>query len=139
MAWRATPEQTQKLEYALKLVYPRPCHDNELMLAVFEDSTTVAINAITVVEYKSMTQEKDSAASGALWHADGQDREAITITMKNDKKQLVLINVTGKQCLQIAIEKLHNKDGDNKLDDMELKTTVVGFMQYMAEQYTHGN
>ena len=79
------------------------------------------ITAITVYEYKSMVLAKDLAARGPLWKADGQDGEAFTITMKKGKKQLMVINVNGKQCLQIALNKFQSKDGDQMLDDMELK------------------
>ena len=48
MEWRATADHPQKLEYAMQLVYPKPCQYNEPMVAVFKDSTTAAITAITV-------------------------------------------------------------------------------------------
>ena len=138
MAWRATPEQPQKLEYAMKLVYPKPCQYDEPMVVVFKDSTRAAITAITVDEYKSMALVKDLAARGPLWKAAGQDGETITITMKKGRKQLMLIKVSGKQCLQIAMEKFHTQVGDNMRDDMELKATALSFMQGIAEQYRDG-
>ena len=59
--------------------------------------------------------------------------------MNKDKKQLMVINVNGKQCLQIAMDKFQSKDGDNMLDDMELKAGVLSFMQGIDEQYRDGN
>jgi len=53
-----------------------------------------------------MALVKDLAARCPLWKADVQYGEAITITMKKDRKQLMVINVNGKQRLQIALEKV---------------------------------
>ena len=83
-----------------------------------KDCTTTTITAITVDDYKSMALVKKLSARGPLRKADGQDGEAITITLKTDMKQLMAINVNGKQCRQSAMEKFQSKDGDNMLDDM---------------------
>ena len=91
----------------MKQVYPKPCNYDEPMVASFKYTTTTSIIAIAVDEYKSTAlAKKDLATRGPLWKADGQDGKAITITMNKDRTQVMVINVNGKQCLQIALEKV---------------------------------